>query len=68
MSKRGQVGEVSSKYGYDKDGKQFEADMKKRIEDSNRLYAEFVDWMKSKEVTPDKFRYLFMRYCEDFIE
>lgn len=62
------VGEVSSKYGYDRDGKQFEADIQKHFEDGERLYAEFVEWMKTKEVVPDKFRSLFMRYYKEFVE
>lgn len=62
------IGDPSSKYGYDKDGKQFEADIKKHIDDSERLYSEFKEWLKSKNVTPEKFRALFSRYYTEFIE
>lgn len=61
------VGELSSKYAYDRDGKQFEADIQRHIDESEKLYADFVEWMKSKNVTPDKFRVLFKRYYDEFI-
>lgn len=67
--KRGKhVGELSSKYAYDIDGKQFEADIQRHICESDALYAEFKDWIKSHNVTPDKFRGLFRRYYAEFIE
>ena len=62
------VGELSSKYAYDKEGKQFEADIQRHIDESEKLYVEFVEWMKNKGVTPDKFRALFSRYCDEFIK
>ena len=62
------VGDPSSKYGYDKDGKQFEADIKNHIAQNEKLYFEFKEWLKSKNVTPDKFRELFRRYYIEFIE
>lgn len=62
------VGEVSSKYGYDRDGIQFEADIKAAAERADRLYSEFVAWMKQKEVTPRYFRQMFSRYYEEFVE
>ena len=62
------VGEVSSKYGYDKDGSQFEADIQKHFEEYEALYKDFVEWMKTKEVDPRKFRSMFKRYHEEFIE
>ena len=61
-------GDPSSKYAYDRDGKQFEADIQRHIEEGEKLYAEFVEWMKSKSVTPDNFRCLFLRYYEEFIK
>ena len=67
IRKRG-VGEVSSKYGYDRDGSQFEADMKAHYERGAALYAEFVEWMKTKDVSPDAFRDMFLRYYEEFLE
>lgn len=62
------VGELSSKYAYDKDGKQFEADIQRHIDDTEKLYQEFKEWIKSKNVDPDKFRRLFSRYYQEFIE
>ena len=61
------VGDPSSKYGFDKDGKQFEADMQKHFDDSEKLYAEFKEWMKQKDVTPEKFRNLFRKYYDEFV-
>ncbi len=61
------VGEVSSKYGYDRTGEQFESDIRRHIEEGEALYSEFVEWMKSRNVTPDTFRNLFSRYYEEFI-
>lgn len=66
IAKKG-VGEVSSKYGYDRDGSQFEADVKAHQERYAALYAEFVEWMKTKDVSPDYFRYMFTRYYEEFL-
>ena len=62
------VGELSSKYAYDKNGKQFESDIQRHIDESEKLYAEFVEWIKSKGVTPDKFRKLFSRYYDELIK
>ena len=62
------VGEVSSKYGYDRDGSQFEADIKKHIERNEALYESFVGWMKMQDVTPDQLRYMFTRYYEEFLK
>lgn len=62
------VGDPSSKYGYDKDGKQFEADIQKHIDDHEKLYEEFKEWMKSKNVTPNQFRSLFRKYYDEFVE
>lgn len=61
------VGELSSKYAYDRDGKQFEADIQRHIDEIEQLYVDFVEWMKSKNVNPAKFRGLFKRYYEEFI-
>jgi hypothetical protein len=62
------VGELSSKYAYDKDGKQFEADVQRHIDENEKLYKEFKMWIKRKNVTPEKFRSLFVRYYEEFIK
>lgn len=62
------VGELSSKYAYDKDGSQFERDIQKHIDESEQLYRDFIEWLKTNGVTPDKFRGLFRRYYDEFIE
>ena len=62
------IGDPSSKYAFDKDGKQFEADNQRHIDVSEKLYVEFVEWMKNKGVAPDKFRALFRRYYDEFIK
>ena len=61
------IGDPSSKYAFDKNGKQFEADIQRHFEESEKLYLEFKEWMKSKDVTPDKFRELFRKYYDEFI-
>jgi hypothetical protein len=67
IAKKHGIGEVSSKYGYDLDGSQFEADIKAHKERHKALYAAFVDWMKEQKVTPDQLRYMFTRYYEEFL-
>lgn len=62
------IGDPSSKYAYDRNGKQFEADIQRYIYESEKLYVEFVEWIKNKGVTPDKFRALFRRYYDEFIK
>ena len=62
------VGEPSSKYGYDADGSQFAADMQKHAEQCEFLWNEFVDFMKSHDVDPRKFRFLFTKYHEEFLK
>ena len=62
------IGDPSSKYAFDRDGKQFEEDVQRHIDESEELYAEFVDWMKNKGVHPDKFRALFRRYYDEFVK
>lgn len=68
IRKKHGVGEVSSKYGYDRDGSQFEADIKAHQERNEVLYKLFVEWMKEQNVEPEKFRYMFTRYYEDFLK
>lgn len=62
------VGETSSKYGYSNGGDLFEQDLEKHIAEYKSLWEDFVSWMKSKNVDPRKFRYMFTRYYEEFIE
>ena len=67
--KRGRnVGELSSKYAYDRDGSQFEKDIQHHIDEIEQLYTEFKKWLISKNVTPNKFRKLFSRFYDEFIK
>ena len=61
------VGDPCSKYGYDRDGKQFEADLQAAFERSEYLWAEFVEFMKSHKVNPKELQTMFLRYYEEFI-
>lgn len=61
------VGEVSSKYGYDRDGSQFEADLKAHEERSAFLWSKLVEFMKENDVTPSELRTMFARYYEEFL-
>ena len=68
MVKRFRVGELSSKYAYDRDGSQFEADMKRHAERAEFLWNEFVEFMKSHDVNPRELRSMFTRYYEEFLQ
>ncbi|MDE6200342.1 MAG: hypothetical protein K2M47_00710 [Clostridiales bacterium] len=68
ITKRGQIGDPSSKYAYDKDGSQFNADMEKHHARAEYLWAEFVAFMKSHEVDPQELRTIFTRYYDEFIK
>ena len=68
VMRRRRVGELSSKYAYDYDGGQFEADMKAHKERAEYLWSEFVDFMKSHDVDPKELRTMFTRYYEEFIK
>ena len=61
------VGELSSKYAYDTDGKQFEADIQARIDRYEWLWSEFIQFMKDRNVTPSELRQMFTRYYEEFL-
>lgn len=61
------VGDPCSKYGYDRDGKQFIADMQAHEDRHNLLWNEFKGFMKLHDVTPSELRWMFVRYYEEFI-
>ena len=63
----GGIGEPSSKYGYDRDGSQFDADIEENNRRAEENYQAFVEFMKSRDVDPQQFRYMFLRYYEEFI-
>ena len=60
------VGEPSSKYGYPGGGERFIKDMQAHEERYNFLWKEFVEFMKSHDVTPSELRGMFTRYYEEF--
>lgn len=61
------VGEPSSKYGYDRDGSKFEADMQAHKDRHEWLWKEFVEFMDSHNIRPDELRSMFVRYYEEFL-
>lgn len=60
------VGEPSSLYGYQPE--KFEEDIRRKAEEAEALYKEFVEWMKQKNVDPRMFRSMFRSYYEEFIQ
>ena len=62
------VGDPCSKYGYSNGDELFEQDMKRHFERGEFLWNEFVNFMKSHDVTPEDFRRMFNRYYEEFIQ
>lgn len=62
------VGDPCSKYGYDRNGEQFEKDIQAHIERGEYLWNEFVEFMKSHDATPEEFRSMFIRYYEEFLK
>lgn len=67
IAKKNKVGEISSKYGFPGGGDRFVSDMQTHEERQNFLWGEFVDFMKSHNVTPKELRSMFTRYYEEFL-
>ena len=61
------IGEPSSKYGYDRDGSRFDADIQAGIDRYEYLRAEFVSFMADKDVKPSELRTMFTRYYEEYL-
>lgn len=61
------VGDPCSKYGYDRTGEQFEADIKAKYERGEFLWNEFIAFMKAHNVTPSELRTMFTKYYEEFL-
>lgn len=68
ITKKGGVGEVSSKYGYSNGGDKFIEDIEKHKERSEFLYNEFKSFMMKHNVNPETFRLLFRLYWEEFLQ
>lgn len=64
--KRG-IGEPSSKYGYGRDGSQFDAGIQAGIDRYEYLWAEFVSFMDDHNVKPSELRAMFKRYYEEYL-
>ena len=62
------VGDPCSKYGYDPNGEQFEKDIQAHAEHGEYLWNEFIEFMKSHNVTPSELRSMFTRYYEEFLK
>ncbi len=60
------VGDPSSKYGYDKGGKQFEKDIKAHIQRSEENYSALIEFAKSRGLTPESLRKLLFRLIQEF--
>ena len=67
ITKKGGVGETSSKYGYSNGGDKFVDDLEKHKERGEFLYNEFISFMKNHNATPEDFRKLFQKYYEEFL-
>ena len=61
------IGEPSSKYGYDRDGSQFDADIERNNQRNEYLWAEFVAFMADHDVKPSELRTMFTRYYEEYL-
>ena len=60
------VGDPSSKYGYDKDGKQFEADIQAHIDKHNEDYNALIEFAKSRGLIPETLRRLLFRLISEY--
>ena len=61
------IGEPSSKYGYDRDGSQFDADIERNNQRNEYLWTEFVSFMVFNDVKPSELRTMFTRYYEEYL-
>lgn len=61
------IREPSSKYGYDRDGSQFDADIERNNQRNEYLWAEFVAFMVFNDVKPSELRTMFTRYYEEYL-
>ena len=60
------VGELSSKYAYDKDGKQFEADIQAHIDRARDNYNALIEFAKERNLEPRQLRKMLLRLIEEF--
>ena len=62
------VGDPCSKYGYDRNGSQFAADIAAAEKRYTENWEAFVEFMQSRDVDPRAFRNMFTRYYEEFLK
>lgn len=62
------VGDPSSKYGYDRTGEKFTKDIQANIERYEALWKDFVEFMLSHDIAPRELRWMFTRYYEEFLK
>lgn len=60
------VGELSSKYAYDRTGEQFEKDIQNAIERHKKNYTDLVNFAKEKGLTPLELKKMLIRLIEEF--
>ena len=65
-ARKGGIGEPSSKYGYDRNGEQFDRDIAEAAARFEALWNDFVKFMQDRNVDPRTLRRLFIRYLEEF--
>lgn len=62
------VGDPSSEFGMPDGGEKFMEKLKTQYERYSALWADFVQFMRDHNVTPEELRVMFTRYYEEFIE
>ena len=58
-------GELSSKYAYDKDGKQFEADIQAHIDRARENYEALIEFAKERGLTPGDLKKMLITLIEE---
>ena len=60
------VGELSSKYAYDRDGKQFEADIQGHIDRAKNNYNALINFAKDHDLEPRQLKTMLIKLIEEF--
>ena len=60
------VGDPSSKYGYDRDGKQFEKDIQAHIQRYEENYSALIEFAKDRGLTPESLKSLLFKLIQEF--
>lgn len=59
------VGELSSKYAYDKHGKQFEADIQAHIDRYHDNYNALIRFAKERGIIPSELKKMLLKLIEE---